>query len=132
MARGLKLRAWSCVRQLMSSGGSISVSVTVSPRRADGEGSSSPLPPGRTSKAGLGKSGRAAAWLALARGASVLAIDRDKKLCPLEHDPAFENHDEIRTILGKIDIEQLHSADTIVVSPGVPLDNYGLRSLLQS
>ncbi|KAK4766968.1 hypothetical protein SAY86_014719 [Trapa natans] len=81
---------------------------------------------------GLGKSGRAAVKLALARGASVLAIDIDKELHPLEHDPLFRNHDQLRTILGDIDIEELQSADKVVVSPGVPLENYGLQSLLQS
>jgi UDP-N-acetylmuramoylalanine-D-glutamate ligase len=36
---------------------------------------------------GLGKSGRAAARLALARGASVLAIDQNENLGPLEVNP---------------------------------------------
>ncbi|KAJ0042595.1 hypothetical protein Pint_17990 [Pistacia integerrima] len=81
---------------------------------------------------GLGKSGRAAAKLALARGASVLAIDQNQNLRPLEKDPLFERHSGVRTILGQFDEELFKDAHVVVVSPGVPLENYGLSCLLQS
>ncbi|XP_010257350.1 PREDICTED: uncharacterized protein LOC104597480 isoform X2 [Nelumbo nucifera] len=81
---------------------------------------------------GLGVSGRAAARLALVRGATVIAIDQNKKLGPLERDPLFEKCNDLRTILGHCDKELLEKADRVVVSPGVPLENYGLSFLLQS
>ncbi|KAM5558953.1 hypothetical protein ABKV19_020550 [Rosa sericea] len=86
---------------------------------------------------GLGKSGRAAARLALARGAaSVLAFDHNPTLGLLEKDPVFEEHGgdngALRTILGEFDGELLNNVDRVVVSPGVPLRKYGLSSLLQS
>ncbi|PRQ44573.1 putative UDP-N-acetylmuramoyl-L-alanine--D-glutamate ligase [Rosa chinensis] len=86
---------------------------------------------------GLGKSGRAAARLALARGAaSVLAFDHNPTLGLLEKDPVFEVHGgdngASRTILGQFDGELLNNVDRVVVSPGVPLRKYGLSSLLQS
>ncbi|KAL3533867.1 hypothetical protein ACH5RR_007388 [Cinchona calisaya] len=91
---------------------------------------------------GLGKSGISAARLALARGASVLAIDQNENLGPLEafnglinaqeNITDFEKHGRLKTILGSFDNELLKEADTIVVSPGVPLESYGLLSLLQS
>ncbi|KAJ4706474.1 UDP-N-acetylmuramoylalanine--D-glutamate ligase-like [Melia azedarach] len=81
---------------------------------------------------GLGKSGRAAARLALARGASVLAFDQNHNLRPLEQDPLFEKHSGLRTILGDFDADLLKDADVVVASPGVPIENYGLSYLLQS
>lgn len=85
---------------------------------------------------GLGKSGRAAARLALARGASVLAFDQNPNLGLLEDDPVFEKHGvgngALRTILGQFDGELFDNVERVVVSPGVPLQNYGLSSLLQS
>ncbi|XP_048426410.1 UDP-N-acetylmuramoylalanine--D-glutamate ligase isoform X1 [Pyrus x bretschneideri] len=85
---------------------------------------------------GLGKSGRAAARLALARGASVFAFDQNPNLRLLEKDPLFEKQYDgigaLKTILGEFDEELLNNADRVVVSPGVPLQNYGLSSLLQS
>ncbi|KAL6273043.1 hypothetical protein ACE6H2_023735 [Prunus campanulata] len=83
---------------------------------------------------GLGKSGRAAARLALARGASVLAFDQNPNYGLLEQDPIFErlgnDNGGLRTILGQFDGELLDNADRVVVSPGVPLQNYGLSSML--
>lgn len=81
---------------------------------------------------GLGKSGRAAARLALARGASVLAIDQNENLGLLEQDPLFEKHSDLRTILGDVDQQLLKDVDMVVVSPGVPPENYDLFSLLES
>ncbi|XP_059427972.1 uncharacterized protein LOC132161797 isoform X1 [Corylus avellana] len=81
---------------------------------------------------GLGKSGRAAARLALARGASVLAIDQNENLGLLEQDPLFEKHSGLRTILGNFDRQLFKDVDMVVVSPGVPLENYGLSSLLEA
>ncbi|KAF4364240.1 hypothetical protein F8388_000192 [Cannabis sativa] len=82
---------------------------------------------------GLGKSGKAAVKLALARGASVVAIDHNQNLGLLEEDPHFEKHSgDLRTVLGNFDGDLLNSADRVVVSPGVHLENYGLNSLWHS
>ncbi|PIA53652.1 hypothetical protein AQUCO_00900315v1 [Aquilegia coerulea] len=81
---------------------------------------------------GLGVSGRSAAKLALARGASVIAIDKNENLVPLEQDSAFEKHGYLKTVLGNCDRQLLETADRVVVSPGVPIENYGILSLLQS
>lgn len=86
----------------------------------------------RVAVVGLGVSGRAATRLALARGASVLAIDKNEQLVPLEHDPQFMEHAELQTILGYCDNMILADVDRVVVSPGVSLDEYGLSTLLQS
>lgn len=51
----------------------------------------------------------------------------------MQQDPLFMMHSgNLRTILGHCDGELLHRADRVIVSPGVPLDNYGLSSLLHS
>ncbi|KAI3471562.1 hypothetical protein Pfo_028212 [Paulownia fortunei] len=81
---------------------------------------------------GLGKSGIAAAKLALARGASVLALDQNETLGPLEQNILNAKDGNLKTILGRFDHELLDAADLIVLSPGVPLENYGLESLLRS
>ncbi|XP_073000782.1 uncharacterized protein [Typha latifolia] len=81
---------------------------------------------------GLGASGRSAARLALARGASVLAIDRNEQVVPLENDPQFAEYDNLQTIRGHCDNILLANADRVVVSPGVPVKEYGLSTLLQS
>ncbi|KAK0598422.1 hypothetical protein LWI29_034509 [Acer saccharum] len=83
---------------------------------------------------GLGKYGRAAARLALARGASVVAIDQNQSLPPLEQDPVFEkvNGNGLTTVPGHFDTELLENVDAVVVSPGVPIENYGLSRLLGS
>ncbi|ONK70078.1 uncharacterized protein A4U43_C05F30010 [Asparagus officinalis] len=86
----------------------------------------------RVAVIGLGTSGRAAAKLALARGASVLAVDKNEKLVPLELDPQFTEHADIQTILGYCDNSHLANADSVVVSPGVSLQDYNLSTLLQS
>ncbi|KAI7998402.1 UDP-N-acetylmuramoylalanine--D-glutamate ligase [Camellia lanceoleosa] len=80
---------------------------------------------------GLGKSGLAAVRLALARGASVLAIDQNENLDPFERNPVFEKHNSVKTILGHFDNNLLKDVDTVVVSPGVPPEAYSLSSLLQ-
>ncbi|THF99508.1 hypothetical protein TEA_002960 [Camellia sinensis var. sinensis] len=80
---------------------------------------------------GLGKSGLAAVRLALARGASVLAIDQNENLDPFERNPLFEKHNNVKTILGHFDNNLLKDVDTVVVSPGVPPEAYSLSSLLQ-
>ncbi|KAL2464820.1 UDP-N-acetylmuramoylalanine--D-glutamate ligase [Forsythia ovata] len=81
---------------------------------------------------GLGKSGISATKLALARGASVLAIDENEKLVLTGQNIISKKHSILKTILGKFDHELLKEADVIVVSPGVPIENYGLSALLQS
>ncbi|EFJ37622.1 hypothetical protein SELMODRAFT_229823 [Selaginella moellendorffii] len=72
---------------------------------------------------GLGSSGRAAIRLALLRGASVIAVDKNDKLAPLKEDPAFHGYemDRVSTELGPHQLETFLSASRIVVSPGVPL-----------
>ncbi|GMP86974.1 hypothetical protein CsSME_00039536 [Camellia sinensis var. sinensis] len=80
---------------------------------------------------GLGKSGLAGVRLALARGASVLAIDQNENLDPFERNPLFEKHNNVKTILGHFDNNLLKDVDTVVVSPGVPPEAYSLSSLLQ-
>ncbi|XP_019187312.1 PREDICTED: uncharacterized protein LOC109181835 isoform X3 [Ipomoea nil] len=79
---------------------------------------------------GLGKSGIAATRLALARGASVVAIDQNLNVGSLLEQSVAFGKDSVRTILGDFDTELLRDADIVVVSPGVPLQNYGLASLL--
>ncbi|KAL7097987.1 hypothetical protein ACP275_10G177100 [Erythranthe tilingii] len=81
---------------------------------------------------GLGKSGISAAKLALARGASVVALDQNETLRPLVNDVLNGKDGNLKTILGCFDNELLQVADQIVVSPGIPLENYDLASLLQS
>ncbi|KAG6427046.1 hypothetical protein SASPL_111285 [Salvia splendens] len=81
---------------------------------------------------GLGKSGIAAAKLALARGASVLALDQNETLKPLEQTIFNVKDGRLKTILGCFDHELFDEADLIVVSHGVALENYCLASLLQS
>ncbi|XP_068637685.1 uncharacterized protein [Aristolochia californica] len=81
---------------------------------------------------GLGVCGRAAARLALARGANVVAFDKNQHLVPLENDPLFGEYSNLKTVLGECDRSILEEADRVVVSPAVPLENYGLHALLQS
>ncbi|KAK9152649.1 hypothetical protein Sjap_000129 [Stephania japonica] len=78
---------------------------------------------------GLGISGRAAARLALIRGASVIAIDRNENLVPLEDDLDFGKYGNLKTILGSFDRKVLENADRVVVSPGVPFENHDLSLL---
>ncbi|XP_064955467.1 uncharacterized protein LOC103973737 isoform X1 [Musa acuminata AAA Group] len=86
----------------------------------------------RVAVVGLGVSGRAAVKLALSRGASVLAIDKNEQMVPLERDPQFVEYADLQTMLGYCDNMHLANADRIVVSPGVPLQEYDLSSLLHS
>ncbi|XP_019243025.1 PREDICTED: uncharacterized protein LOC109223247 isoform X1 [Nicotiana attenuata] len=83
---------------------------------------------------GLGKSGTAATKLALARGASVLAIDQNENLRPIfkQNVCLDEHNDDLKTVFGNFDNEILKEADIVVVSPGVPLEKYGLFSMLCS
>eukprot|EP01018_Ginkgo_biloba_P032909 Gb_35635 [translate_table: standard] len=83
---------------------------------------------------GLGASGRAATRLALARGATVVAIDSNESLIPLEHDPQFAGEDltKLRTELGSCNMQSLYDADRLIVSPGISLQNYNLTALMQS
>lgn len=84
----------------------------------------------RVAVIGLGVSGKAATRLALARGASVLALDRNEQLIPLEHEPEFAGYANLQTVLGDCDITFLGNTDRIVVSPGVPLEDYALSTLM--
>ncbi|XP_077254209.1 uncharacterized protein LOC143893117 isoform X7 [Tasmannia lanceolata] len=60
---------------------------------------------------GLGVSGRAAVKLALARGASVIAVDKNKQLLPLESECQFAEHTNLRTVLGDFDRKFLENSD---------------------
>ena len=55
-----------------------------------------------------------------------------KLLIGVQQDPLFEKHSGLRTILGHLDVQLLKDVDVVVVSPGVPLENYGLSSLMES
>ncbi|KAK3217716.1 hypothetical protein Dsin_011686 [Dipteronia sinensis] len=69
--------------------------------------------------------------LLFARGASVVAIDQNQSLPPpLEQDPVFEKFNGLTTVLGHFDNELLENVDAVVVSPGVPIENYGLSRFL--
>ncbi|KAG9450243.1 hypothetical protein H6P81_010208 [Aristolochia fimbriata] len=81
---------------------------------------------------GLGTSGRAAARLALERGANVVAIDKNQDLVSFENDLLSRECSNLKTVLGECDRSILEEADKVVVSPAVPLENYGLHALLQS
>ncbi|KAH9302209.1 hypothetical protein KI387_013792, partial [Taxus chinensis] len=83
---------------------------------------------------GLGVSGRAAARLALARGATVVAVDSNESLIPLEHDPLFGGQHliNLRTELGPCNIQSLYNTDRLVVSPGISLEKYNLTAVMQS
>lgn len=43
-----------------------------------------------------------------------------------------EYNDDLKTVFGNFDNEFLKEADIVVVSPGVPLEKYGLFSMLCS
>ncbi|KAH7432546.1 hypothetical protein KP509_07G027400 [Ceratopteris richardii] len=82
---------------------------------------------------GLGVSGRAAVKLALARGANVVAIDQNKHIPELQEDPLFSssNNERLRLELGVFDKDHVRKADKIIVSPGIFLERYELRELIQ-
>ena len=50
----------------------------------------------------------------------------------MQQDPLFEEYSGLRTILGNLDVQLLKDVDLVVVSPGVPPENYGLSTLLES
>lgn len=50
----------------------------------------------------------------------------------MQQDPVFDKYDGLTTVLGDFNAELLEHADVVVVSPGVPVENYGLSHLLQS
>ncbi|KAK3261180.1 hypothetical protein CYMTET_29900 [Cymbomonas tetramitiformis] len=72
---------------------------------------------------GLASSGRAAARLAIARGATVIGVDSNVDALPLEDDPhlAHVKPDRLRTELGQHARATFMQADLMVLSPGVPL-----------
>ncbi|XP_020579324.1 uncharacterized protein LOC110023984 [Phalaenopsis equestris] len=86
----------------------------------------------RVAVIGLGISGKAATRLALARGASVIGIDRNEQLIPFENAPEMGEYANLQTVLGDCDISQLENADRIVVSPGVSLEEYAISALMNS
>ncbi|MFT6143680.1 MAG: UDP-N-acetylmuramoylalanine--D-glutamate ligase [Myxococcota bacterium] len=59
---------------------------------------------------GLGVSGRAAATLALAKGAQVVGLDQSATCTPM---------DGVRLVTGELDTNELLAADLILVSPGI-------------
>lgn len=49
-----------------------------------------------------------------------------------QNDPLFAEYADLQTTLGYCDDMLLESTDRIVVSPGVPLEEYGLSNLMHS
>lgn len=49
-----------------------------------------------------------------------------------QYEPEFAEYANLQTVLGDCDIAQLENADRIVVSPGVPLEEYALSALMKS
>eukprot|EP00249_Psilotum_nudum_P008341 c21207_g1_i5 orf=257-1927(+) len=82
---------------------------------------------------GLGISGRAAVKLALARGANVVAVDSNKQILPLQEDSQFTNTDfsQVKVVLGVVHMEIFATAERIVVSPGISLEQYNLQHWIQ-
>ena len=62
----------------------------------------------------------------------VLPCLRVKKFSWFQQNILFERNSSLKTVLGNFDNELFKDADTVVVSPGVPLAKYGLSSLLHS
>ncbi|XP_055809997.1 uncharacterized protein LOC129880131 [Solanum dulcamara] len=85
---------------------------------------------------GLGKSGSAATKLALARGASVIAIDQNENLGSTFkiNNGLFDLKDDadLETAFGHFDDKLLKEVDIVVVSPGVSLEKYGIHSMICS
>lgn len=82
---------------------------------------------------GLGVSGRAAIKLALARGAHVVGIDKNKSISSLQEDPRLSCQINTRLLLelGVYDQQHLRNSQRVVVSPGVSLESYNLQHLIQ-
>ena len=59
---------------------------------------------------GLGVSGRAAATLALSKGAQVVGLDQSAACTPM---------DGVRLVTGDLDVAELLAADLVLVSPGI-------------
>lgn len=81
---------------------------------------------------GLGKSGSAATKLALARGASVIAIDQNKDWGSIDNGFSDLKDTDLKTMCGDFDDKVLKEADIVIVSPGVHLEKYGIRSMISS
>ncbi|KAJ8527532.1 hypothetical protein K7X08_014983 [Anisodus acutangulus] len=88
----------------------------------------------RVAIVGLGKSRSAAMKLALARGASVIVVDQNLNLGSTFKLNGWldEKDGDLKTVFGNFDNKLLKEADIVVVSPGVPLQNYGLFSIISS
>ncbi|KAK4343804.1 hypothetical protein RND71_036898 [Anisodus tanguticus] len=88
----------------------------------------------RVAIVGLGKSRSAAMKLALARGASVIVVDQNQNLGSTFKLNGWldEKDGDLKTVFGNFDNKLLKEADIVVVSPGVPLQNYGLFSIISS
>lgn len=78
-------------------------------------------------------SGRAAASLASARGASVIGLDANPNAAPLAADTRFASTPgaTLRTILGPHPNAAFTTADVVVLSPGVLLSSPQIRELLR-
>ncbi|KAK4373019.1 hypothetical protein RND71_008403 [Anisodus tanguticus] len=83
---------------------------------------------------GLGKLGSAATKLAFARGASVITVDQNENLGSIFKLNGWldEKDGDLKTIFGNFDNKYLKESDIVVVSYGVPLQNYGLISIISS
>ncbi|KAJ8564477.1 hypothetical protein K7X08_000937 [Anisodus acutangulus] len=88
----------------------------------------------RVAIVGLGKLGSAATKLAFARGTSVITVDQNENLGSIFKLNGWldEKDGDLKTIFGNFDNKYLKEADIVVVSHGVPLQNYGLISIISS
>ncbi len=72
---------------------------------------------------GLGVSGRAAATLALSKGATVVGLDQSASCIPM---------DGVRLVTGDLDVSELVAADLMLVSPGIAAAHPALVQARQS
>lgn len=73
--------------------------------------------------AGTGKSGINAGRLLLEKGADVVFYDDNVSLDTAKLLSQFENSDEIKVVLGEINVQLLKDIDLMVISPGIPVDS---------
>ncbi|KAG6552008.1 hypothetical protein Mapa_006314 [Marchantia paleacea] len=81
---------------------------------------------------GLGASGRAAVKLALARGATVVAVDSNPNTPPVEVDLHPAAVSRLRTELGPHNRETLFGASQLVLSPGVSASQPDIAAAIQA
>ncbi|OAE34853.1 hypothetical protein AXG93_2528s2220 [Marchantia polymorpha subsp. ruderalis] len=81
---------------------------------------------------GLGASGRAAVKLALARGATVVAVDSNPNTLPVEVDLHPAAVSRLRTEFGPHNRETLFGASQLVLSPGVSASQPDIAAAIQA